>query len=78
MIKLERKSPRTGKINSMVLDTTKEALDSYYAGKGLIQVIFPQLNENEREFIKSGYTPEDWDELFDEVFPKEWPEEDFE
>tara|TARA_Y100000593_G_scaffold87955_1_gene169383 strand:- start:350 stop:562 length:213 start_codon:yes stop_codon:yes gene_type:complete len=70
LIRLERKSPRTGKINSMVLDTTKEALDSYYAGEGLIQVIFPQLNENEREFIKSGYTPEDWDEIF--------PAEDFE
>tara|TARA_Y100001963_G_scaffold85627_1_gene118398 strand:+ start:934 stop:1146 length:213 start_codon:yes stop_codon:yes gene_type:complete len=70
MIKLERKSPKTGKVNSMVLDTTKEALDSYYAGEGLIQVIFPQLNENEREFIKSGYTPEDWDEIF--------PPEDFE
>ena len=54
MILLERKSPKTGKINSMILDTTKEALDSYYAGEGLIQVIFPQLNENEREFIKSG------------------------
>ena len=51
----------------MILNTTKEALDSYYAGEGLIQVIFPQLNENEREFIKSGYTPEDWDE----IFPKE-------
>ena len=48
----------------MILDTTKEALDSYYAGEGLIQVIFPQLNENEREFIKSGYTAEDWDEIF--------------
>ena len=64
MILLERKSPKTGKVNSMILDTTKEALDSYYAGEGLIQVIFPQLNENEREFIKSGYTAEDWDEIF--------------
>ena len=70
MILLERKSPKTGKVNSMILDTTKEALDSYYAGEGLIQVIFPQLNENEREFIKSGYTAEDWDEIF--------PPEDFE
>ena len=50
MIKLERKSPKTGKTNSMILDTTKEALDSYYAGEGLIQVLFPQLNEKEREF----------------------------
>ena len=64
MILLERNSPKTGKVNSMILDTTKEALDSYYAGEGLIQVIFPQLNENEREFIKSGYTAEDWDEIF--------------
>ena len=64
MIKLERKSPKTGKTNSMILNTTKEALDSYYAGEGLIQVIFPQLNENEREYIKSGYTAEDWDEIF--------------
>ena len=64
MILLERKSPKTGKVNSMILDTTKEALDSYYAGEGLIQVIFPQLNENEREFIKSVYTAEDWDEIF--------------
>ena len=64
MILLERKSPKTGKVNSMILDTTKEALDSYYAGEGLIQVIFPPLNENEREFIKSGYTAEDWDEIF--------------
>ena len=64
MILLERKSPKTGKVNSMILDTTKEALDSYYAGEGLIQVIFPQLNENEREFIKSGYTAEEWDEIF--------------
>ena len=70
MILLERKSPKTGKVNSMILDTTKEALDSYYAGEGLIQVIFPQLNENEREFINSGYTAEDWDEIF--------PPEDFE
>ena len=70
MILLERKCPKTGKVNSMILDTTKEALDSYYAGEGLIQVIFPQLNENEREFIKSGYTAEDWDEIF--------PPEDFE
>ena len=45
MIILERKSPKTGKINSMILDTTKEALDSYYAGEGFVQDIFPNLDE---------------------------------
>jgi hypothetical protein len=61
MIKIERKSPKTGKINSMILDTTKELLDEYYAGSDrLVQDIFPNLNVDEREFIMTGYTVEDW------------------
>ena len=68
MIKIERKSPKTGRVNMMILDTTKEALDEYYSGSGrLVQTIFPNLNVDEREFIMTGYTPEDWDN----IFPKE-------
>ena len=64
MIKIERKSPKTGKINSMILDTTKELLDEYYAGSDrLVQDIFPNLNVDEREFIMTGYTVEDWDTI---------------
>ena len=70
MILLERKSPKTGKMNSMLLNTTYEALDSYWRGEGFVQDIFPNLDENEREFIKTGYTQEDWDSIF--------PKEDFE
>ena len=65
MIKLERKSPKTGKVNSMVLNTTKEALDEYYNGSDrLVHIIFPNLDADEREFIMTGYTSEDWDEIF--------------
>ena len=64
MIKIERKSPKTGKINSMILDTTKELLDEYYAGSDrLVQDIFPNLNVDEREFIMTGYTVEDWNAI---------------
>ena len=64
MIKIERKSPKTGKINSMILDTTKELLDEYYAGSDrLVQDIFPNLNVDEREFIMTGYTAEDWENI---------------
>ncbi len=64
MIKIERKSPKTGKINSMILDTTKELLNEYYAGSDrLVQDIFPNLNVDEREFIMTGYTVEDWDTI---------------
>ena len=67
MITLNKKSPRTGKVNSMDLDTTQAALDEYQSGSTrLIQDIFPSLNSDEREFIQTGFTPQDWDELFGE------------
>jgi hypothetical protein len=31
---------------------------------GLIQDIFPNLPHGEREFIKTGITPQEWEELF--------------
>jgi hypothetical protein len=64
MIKIERKSPKTGKINSMILDTTKELLDEYYkGGDRLVQEIFPNLTVDEREFIMTGYTSKDWEAI---------------
>jgi hypothetical protein len=48
----------------MILDTTKEALDEYYDGSDrLVQIIFPKLNVDEREFIMTGYTAEDWENI---------------
>ena len=65
MISLERKSPKTGRVNSMDLATTKKALDEYYSGSvRYVQDIFSNLNAEEREFIMTGYTPSDWNELF--------------
>jgi hypothetical protein len=33
-------------------------------GRRMIQDILPQLNDSEREFLMTGYTPEDWDKMF--------------
>ena len=33
-------------------------------GNGLIQNIFPDLTPDEREFIKTGVTPDEWDNMF--------------
>ena len=58
-------------MNSMILNTDKKSLDEYYKGSDrLVQDIFPNLDADEREFIMTGYTPEDWDSIF--------PPEDFE
>jgi hypothetical protein len=31
---------------------------------GLLQDTFPDLNDDDREFILSGTTPEEWDAMF--------------
>ena len=52
------------KENSMELDITQDQLNRYEFGLGLIQDIFPNLSGEEREFIKTGITPKEWEELF--------------
>ena len=33
-------------------------------GEGLIQNMFPNLNADDREFLMTGITPEQWDAMF--------------
>ena len=50
MIELHRTSPLTGKVGTMVLDTTKELIDEFFNPNRtrLIQDIFPNLTVYER------------------------------
>lgn len=58
-----RKSPVTGKVNQLNIDITFEQYDSWANGE-LIQDAMPDITEDEREFIISGCTPEDFNFLF--------------
>ena len=62
MVLVKRVSPLTGKENEMVLDITSEQIEEWNSPdrKRLIQDIFPDLSETEREFIMTGYTASDW------------------
>jgi hypothetical protein len=60
---ITRKSPLTGKVASMDLPVTQEQLDDWKRGT-LIQNAMPNLTPEQREFIKTGYTPEDWAKMF--------------
>ena len=60
---IERRSPLTGRTNFMDLDVTQEMFDEWRSG-ALIQNAFPHLTPDEREFILTGYTPEDWEAMF--------------
>ena len=66
MLQIIRKSPRTGNLNVMDLNITLEQMERYESGHGYIQDIFPNLTASEREFIKTGYTDEDWKAIFGE------------
>jgi len=55
-------SQLTGKQHTMELDITEEQIDSYLSG-AKVQDAFPHLKPHEREFILTGMTPEEWDEL---------------
>ena len=66
---IERRSPLTGKWNTMDLDVTQEQLDEMElpgSERRYVQDIFPNLTNEQREFIKTGYTPEDWAAIFPE------------
>ena len=62
MVEVERVSPLTGNINKMYLDVTPEQVAEWNNPQRtkLIQDIFPNLTQDEREFIMTGYTIADW------------------
>ena len=69
MIEVTRISPLTGNVNKMYLDITQEQVNEWNKPaqeRRLIQDIFPNLNDDEREFIMTGYTPADWRNLYGE------------
>lgn len=63
-MKVTKLSPRTGELNSMELPMTPEQYARWQAGGQLIQNVLPQLSAEQREFLLTGYTPDDWKMLF--------------
>jgi hypothetical protein len=61
---ITRRSGLSGKINSLEIDVTQEQMDEYEKGGKLIQSVFPSLTSDEREFIMTGITRQEWDESF--------------
>ena len=65
-MRVTRKSPFTQKVNFMDLAITAEQVVRWDKGE-LIQDVFPHLTPDEREFIQTGITPEDWNEMVGET-----------
>ena len=65
-MELTRQSRLTGRINTMELPVTMEQLAAYARGGILIQDAFPNLTPDQREFIMTGITADEWDAHFGE------------
>jgi hypothetical protein len=62
-MKITRKSMSSGQVNTREIDVTQAQLDAWQNGEK-IQDAMPNVPAEEREFILTGTTPEEWDELF--------------
>ena len=61
-----RTSPFTGITRMREITVTQEQLDRWQAGE-LIQNAMPNLSADDREFVMTGITAEEWDEAFGEI-----------
>jgi hypothetical protein len=71
-MKITRTSSLTGITRTKEINVTEEQILAWEMGK-LIQDAMPQLSADDREFVKTGITGEEWDQLFGGA---EEPEED--
>ena len=65
MMIIEKTSPFSGNVNRMSIQVTQAQIDAWQGGE-LIQNAMPNVSADEREFIKPGITPEEWEETFGE------------
>lgn len=60
---ITRTSPVSGNTVAKEIAVTQAQLDAWYAG-ALIQDAMPNISADDREFINTGITPEEWEEMF--------------
>lgn len=65
-MKITRTSLLTGITRTREIAITEQQLEQWKAGRH-IQWLCPQLSPDDREFLISGATPEEWAEAFPEV-----------
>lgn len=70
LVRVERISPFSGKKNVMYFKTSQEKVENWiknWPNVPYVQDEFPELNADEREFLRSGITPEEWDNTIEEI-----------
>lgn len=69
------RSGMTGEQNTRTLPLSKQSLMRGLADRAngaSIQQVFPGLSDDDREFLMTGITPEEWDAAFDDDREEDW------
>lgn len=64
-MKITRQSILTGVTRTLEINVTQEQIDKWFDGS-YIQDIMPNLSADDREFLISGITPDEWNKAFPE------------
>mgnify|MGYP003402629697 FL=1 len=65
-MKITRVSPFSGKTNTREINVTPDQLEAWQGGK-MIQDVMWNVSADDREFIKTGITPEEWAATFETI-----------
>ena len=68
---ITRKSPFSGRTNTRQINVTLEQIEAWEMGE-LIQNAMPNLTPDEREFIKTGITPVEWEKFLGPEANSRW------
>ena len=67
---ITKTSPISGKQHTMEIPVTQQQIDAWERGE-LIHKAMPEVPAELREFILSGITPEEWNDLFGRIDEEE-------
>jgi hypothetical protein len=63
-MKITKTSPFSGKSNTREIPVTEQELTDWMDGDRNIQDCLGHLSADDREFLMTGITPEEWEETF--------------
>lgn len=74
-MQITRVSQVSGIERTMEIQVTQEQLDKWKEGE-FIQWVMPHLTTDEREFIMTGITAEEWDHIYERMMEEDDPLDD--
>jgi len=66
LVRVTMRSMFTGRLNSMELPLRQRQIEFWKLSGTPIQRVFPHLSADQREFLMTGVTPEEWTDAFGE------------